>query len=107
MELKQGKHMTLLCGEILQFWIGFRTGVSLSEIRVINKIFFYYDNNLDCGHIPSSALSKILKNWLTECSISTKKSSKDKRRNFYYPSANLVKHRETLFTEIQCIINKS
>jgi DNA-binding MarR family transcriptional regulator len=103
MHVKKGKDLTLLCNELLQFWLDVKAGITISELRVINKIFYYYDNHIDCGHkelvadlnIPSSALSKLLKNWMLDNgTIITKKSKTDKRRNFYYPSKDYVDLRE-------------
>ena len=113
MHIRNGKDATALCGEVYKIWSDFRGSISLAEMRIINKIFWYFDNNQNCGHkelvadlnIPSSALSKLLKSWLTEGQICTKKSGNDKRRNFYYPSPDLVKLREENYNIIKSSIN--
>ena len=110
MHVKKGTDLTLLCHELFQFWSNVKVGITISELRVINKIFYYYDNNIDCGHkelvadlnIPSSALSKLLKSWLQESGvITTKKSKTDKRRNYYYPSEEYLAHRESFIDQMK------
>ena len=113
MQLKKGTDITLLCQEIFTFWSECKNGITLAEIRIINKIFHYYDENIDCGHkelvadlnIPSSALSKLLKSWLDSGSITTKKSRTDKRRNYYYPSKECLSLRDKHFDLMKTKIN--
>ena len=114
MTLSAGKDITLLCNVIYQKWTDFGKNISLSEMRIINKIFHYYDNDMACGHkelvadlnIPSSVLSKLLKIWLNSGFIKTKKSDKDKRRNFYYPSEELLTRRDDLFNDFKVLFPK-
>jgi DNA-binding MarR family transcriptional regulator len=116
MHLKKGKDLTLLCHELFQFWSDVKVGITISELRVINKIFYYYDKNIDCGHkelvadlnIPSSALSKLLKNWMLDSgTITAKKSITDKRRNYYYPSKEYIALRENFLNKITIKISSS
>jgi DNA-binding MarR family transcriptional regulator len=114
MHLKQGTDITLLCQEIFNFWSDCKKGITLAEIRIINKIFYYYDLSIECGHkelvadlnIPSSALSKLLKDWLDTGHITTKKSRTDKRRNYYYPSKECLNLRDKHFDLMKAKINQ-
>ena len=109
MRLKEGTDLTILINDVYRLWLEYKPDISLAEMRVINKIFYYHDKNINCGHkelvadlnIPSSALSKLLKRWLDSGEISTKQSKTDKRRNFYYPSELSMNLRNESFERIK------
>lgn len=114
MHLEKSTDLTLLVHEFHKLWSEYKEDASVSEMRVLNKIFYYYDMAIKCGHkelgadlnIPSSALSKLLKGWLETGAVSIIKSKKDKRRNFYSPSEQALSLREINFNKIKKKLNQ-
>jgi len=99
--IKNEHDVTLITSKIIKHWMNVLEGLTLAELNIINKIFYYYDKELDCGHkelfadmnLSSSTISKYMTKWLESEHIYRKRSDIDGRRHFYYPTQKLIQLR--------------
>jgi len=96
------EELTLALSYIYESWFRAPVMPTIYDIIVVNKILYYFDNDISCGikelnaelFISKGTTSKVLKKLLVNKLLIRHKSEADKRRYFYKPTEFLLNHRQ-------------